>query len=103
MGGLGGVLHDHDFSCSGVMFVFLSSLFLFSSFSIELNGLIPDLLSFVWFSLSHQGSRRRTGLRNYFIDFFYFVYFLQVKLLSYFDKPNVYRIFFSLYLFLGCH
>lgn len=41
--------------------------------SVELlNGLVLDSLSFVWFSLSHQGSRRRIAS---LIFLFYFVFF----------------------------
>lgn len=63
-------------------------IFIVSSIEL-LNGLILDSFSFVRFSLSHQGSRRRIASL-----IFYFVSFLQVKLLT--SASQMYIAFFLL-------
>lgn len=62
-------------------------IFIVSSIEL-LNGLILDSLSFVWFSLSHQGSRWRIASL-----IFYYVSFFTGKT-SNFGISNVYRFFF---------
>lgn len=72
---------------------FPESVLIFIVSSVELlNGLVLDSLSFVWFSLSHQGSRRRIA------SLIYFILSSLAGKTSNFGISNVYRIFFSLQL-----